>query len=142
MNLNSDVWCCIIRQLPINDWFNLSITCKNANTGLNKFMKIYYSNVNTYAHDIPLAIHMWRCSQQNNPPHNVYVPYPNAFEDPSSTLITFNNCQKREKREKCNDIFIADFNHIYIEDTIEESEVIYESREEEYSAGEDINPSY
>jgi len=84
---NSDIWSCIIDKLPLQHWLDVSLTCKSANVGLNKYMILNYGHINTFMHSVPIFVNNWRCRQQNNPPIIQNVPYPHAFEDPTSTII-------------------------------------------------------
>ena len=84
---DSDIWSCIINKLPRDYWFNTSLVCKASNKGFKKYMTIQYGQVNTWKPEILFFAHKWRCLQQNNPPIIEKAPYPEAFENPASTII-------------------------------------------------------
>ena len=84
----TDVWFEIFANLPQCAWHKTSLVCRNAGNGLQMLMMNRYGKLNTWAADCPSFVHRWKCLRH---PHGtmfpVVVQYPNAFSNPTSTLI-------------------------------------------------------
>lgn len=107
-HLPSNVWCCIISKLDKSDWFNVALACKSCNRGLHQYMRINFGHVNTFKSTIPECIHKWKCRNVNI--FHEAALYPDAFENPNTTIINYNNNVEYDK-ELVN-VNLIDLNYV------------------------------
>lgn len=60
-------------------------------------MTIMYGNENTWADNCPFYIHVWKCRCHPEGVFNIYVPYPQAFENPQSTILPIPRMHENEE---------------------------------------------